>query len=136
MPSTQQRSIPVSELTDRALLNQYLSVTNDSLERNADDAKVKPFIGAANKLLGNKQIAVGVEHTRDAGKTTWFTVGYDDGSFDLQSRAMDDEPDSDLKWVAKRDHMVEVVTNPEPYVDNPYRIDLDWLRKHVELLTR
>lgn len=36
-------------------------------------------------------------------------------------------------WAMPREHFEEVVGNPEPYKDNPMKLDLDWMTKRLGL---
>lgn len=119
-----------TQLATDALFTQYLNVVNRALGENRDSFPYRQILGASEKAFDDTTVAVGVykddaEHPHD-----WFTVDYSDGTFSLESHGKED---ADLTWKMRESHLEEVVENPDEFVEHPYKLDLDWLKKTAGL---
>lgn len=119
-----------TKLATDALFTQYLNVVNRSLGQNRDTFPYKQILDASEKAFDEKTVAVGIYKDVPTEPHDWFVVAYDDGTFSLKEHG---KGDADLTWMMKEAHLDEVVETPERYVESPYKLDLDWLKKSVGL---
>ena len=48
--------------------------------------------------------------------------------FEIQSRG---KSEHDTEWKVSRDYLESVVDNPQEYIDNPAKLDLEWLKHRL-----
>ena len=108
----------------------YLDVVNDALDEHSDT----PVIGKLSKMLTDmaesRKIGAAIYESDPQSPFDYFTVRIADGKVQLDSRGKN-EPDID--WRVSQEFLQEVNENPEKYVDNPLKLDLDWLKNRVGL---
>jgi hypothetical protein len=114
------------ELAPEALVDQYIHVLNRSLGENRDRFPYREILAASEKLFDDTGVAVGIYKDDPGAPHHWFTVDFAGGSFALREQG---KGDADLNWRVRQAHMEEVVDNPEVFVRDPYKLDLDWLKK-------
>ena len=117
-----------TELAPDALVSQYLHVVNRALGQNRDEFPYDKLLEASEKLFDEKRAAVGVYKDDPRNPHHWFTVEFSDGKFSLVEQG---KGDADLKWELRQAHLEEVVENPDPFIESPIKLDLDWLKKSV-----
>lgn len=118
------------QLATDALFTQYLHVVNRALGENRDTAPYEQILDASEKFFDDTSLAVGVFKNDSSQPHDWFVVEYDDGRFSLEKHG---KGEADLTCKVRESHLEEVVDNPEEYVESPYKLDLDWLRKTLGL---
>lgn len=114
----------------RATFTSALNTTNAALEKHADRTPFKQILAAADRVLADHKLGIAVyaddpEHPHD-----YFTVRYSNGSFELVSHGKDDP---DVAASVSLDYLEEVAQNPQRYIDNPLKLDLDWLTSRLDL---
>ncbi len=117
----------VDELATDALFTQYLHVVNRSLGMNRHLTPYKQILKAGETFFDEGTVAVGIYKDDLSKAHDWFTVEFDDGTFALEQHGKSD--DADLVCKVKESHLHEVVENPREYVEKPYKLDLDWLKR-------
>jgi len=117
-----------TQLATDALFTQYLHVVNRALGQNSDHFPYDKILDAAQAVFDDKTVAVGIYKGRMDQPHDWFVVRFDDGRFSLEEHG---KGEADLTWKLEQAHLEEVVENPQTYVDEPVKLDLDWLMKTV-----
>lgn len=117
-----------TQLATDALFTQYLHVVNRALGENRDTFPYKQILSASDKAFEGKKVAVGVYKKDMKTPHDWFTVAYKEGTFDLEKHG---KSEAALSWKLPQSHLEEVVESPEGYIEHPYKLDLDWLKKTV-----
>ena len=120
----------MAELDTNALFTQYVNVVNQALGENRDRVPYKQLLTAAEKLLANRRMGVAVYKDDPTTPHDFFTLTFSDGTFEVAAHGKE-EPDFD--WKVKEDHLRQVVENPEPYIQQPARLDLDWLKSRLNI---
>lgn len=110
------------------LFTQYINIVNQAIGENRDRFPYAQALTAAEKMMGDKSINVAVYDQDPDQPHDYFTIKLDDGTFDLEQHG---KGDGDVLWSVPNDHLKEVVDNPEPYLEEPAKLDLDWLQKRV-----
>ncbi len=122
--------VQTTQLDTNALLTQYLNVVNRAIRSHKDKVPFKQILDVAQKALAGKRFGVAVYKTDPDKPHDYFTLVWRDGGLAIADHG---KKDVDLAWRVKEDHLTNVVTKPEPFVDNPARLDLDWLKTRLGL---
>lgn len=121
--------IEVKELDEQALFSQALDVMNRAIRAHSDDFPYQQILKASDELLGDSRLAVGVAKEAGADPYDFYTVRYANGRFELEGRGKQGEPD--LTGAVTRSYLEGIVEDPEPYVEHPEKLDLDWLKSRL-----
>ena len=111
------------------LVTKYLDVVNRSLQANRDHFPWKQIIAKGETTWSGKNIGLGInEPGREVPET--YTIKFVNGSF------VNDGPgkvDTTYTWEADKAFMEKVVANPQEYIDNPMKINWDWVKSSLNL---
>jgi len=105
-----------------------LNTINAALAKHKDDQPYKTMVQAAEKAIGGSQIGVAVYESEPSKPFDYFTVRYRDASFELVSHGKEDP---DASWRVSREYLEKVAASPEEYIENPAKLDWDWLKDRV-----
>lgn len=119
-----------SSLQDDALVKQYVHVVNDAIGRHRDETPYKQIFSVMQDV---DELNAGVALYKN-GNTDQphghFVLGWTGDKLAL----VDQGKEGDRTWWSMpREHLEEVVENPEPFLDNPMKLDLDWLTRRLGL---
>jgi hypothetical protein len=118
-------------LADRdttSLFTETLNVINAAMAKHADSALLKPLLSAGEKLLEDREIGVAIYDSDASAPFDYFTIRCRDRSFELVSHG---KKHPDVTWKVSRDYLEKVADNPQDYIDNPIKLDWDWLRSRL-----
>jgi len=116
-----------TKLDTDALFTQYVNVVNQAVGQNRDRFPFKQLLSMGDKILGDKEIGAAIYKTDADEPHDWFTLTFDEGKLD----ATHGKGSPDIEWKIDRRHLEHVVADPQPYIDNPARLDLDWLKTRM-----
>ncbi len=114
-----------------ALLTRYLDIANASLRANEDKAPWKQLFALGDRALGERRIGIAVYGEDPDRPHHYATLRFSDGRLHLLGEG--GEAAGVNYWRVPKAHLEHVVSDPEPYIDNPLRMDLDWLRSRLDL---
>ena len=103
---------------------------NRALGENRDKTPYRQLLDAGEKFFDDTSVAVGIYKDRMNETHDWFVIDFDNGKLDLKQHG---KGEADMTCKIKQAHLEEVVEHPETYVNKPYKLDLDWLKKTVGL---
>lgn len=106
----------------------YLDVVNKSLYEHESTPVVGNLLSLMKKIGEGKKFGAAIYKTDPNEPFDYFTVRMSGGKVELDSRGKDD-PDIDFK--VAQDFLVEVNEHPREYVNNPAKLDLDWLKSRL-----
>lgn len=112
------------------LFMSALDVVNEALQTHRDSAVLGPLLQGGEKLLGGKQFGVAIYRDDPDTPFDYFTLRLTGGRFELLARGKEAP---DIAWKVSQDYLRDVADNPQDYIDNPAKLDLDWLRHRVGL---
>jgi len=107
-----------------------LDVVNEALEQNRDSKVFGFAIKTAEKNLSGQRLGVAIYADEPSSPFDYFTLRFTEGRFELYSRGKD-EPD--IAWKVSQDYLKDLVEHPQKYIDNPVKLDLDWLKDRAGL---
>lgn len=125
----QQLSQPEQQEQFEALFSAYLDVCNRAIEKNREVFPYKQIWNVTKNALRDGTIDLVVYDDRPKQR---YKVSMDeDGLAVVQKK---DETEDDSGWKMTYSYLKHVVDNPKDYIDNPAKIDWDWLRSKVVTL--
>lgn len=107
------------------LFQQYIDVCNKALEKNKDVFPYKQILSATESLINDKKISMDVFDDRPKAR---FNIQMNKSRFELTEP---EESDDTHAWHLNASYLEEVVNNPDKYINNPAKIDWDWLKSRV-----
>ena len=106
----------------------YLDVINDALEKHSDTPVIGELASWIADLTESKKFGAAIYDSDPQSPYDYFTVRIAHGKVELDSRGKN-EPEID--WRVSKDFLVKVNENRQDYIDNPLKLDLDWLKSRV-----
>ncbi|GEM_PF-917338 len=107
------------------LFKRYVDICNRAMEANKDRFPFKQILGAAqNQASPAKNIEVCIIDDRpDAA----YVLHFDHDK--MSGAAHDSCPNCqcDKQWRITRSYLEDVIKNPDEYIDNPAKINWDWM---------
>ena len=110
-----------------ALFRQYLHNVNQAL--GSSDVYRK-MVKLGDKALGHQEINAHVYGDDPAAPSHSFVLQFNGRTFDLVEEGKRDDA---MDWNVPRAHMEEVVANPKPFLKNPAKLDLNWMKERLGL---
>ena len=110
------------------LFTGALDVTNRSLKHNRDSGFFGKLIGAWDKYMDGHKAGVAIYDEDPEHPFDYFTVRYLNEKFEILARG---KSEHDTEWKVSRKYLESVVDNPQDYIDNPAKLDLDWLKDRL-----
>ena len=100
------------------LLYDYLGVLNSALVHSPDSQLIRDLRKLGETALDGSRLGIVVVPDEER-----FAIRFNGKSFAL----MPDEPPVALVWRAPRDYLERVIDDPSAFIDQPERLDWDWL---------
>jgi hypothetical protein len=111
-----------------ALFTQALNVVNGALAKHQNTTPYKQILAASRKALGERRVGVAV-YADDPGQPfDFFTVRFREGRLELVDHG---KREPELTWKVSRSYLDEITRDPETYVENPAKLDWEWLKSRV-----
>lgn len=112
------------------LFTQALNVVNGALTSHENTPPYKQIIDAAKTVLDDRKMGVAVYENDPKSPFDYYTVRCKDGVFELVSHGKDAPA---IDWKVSRDYLHKLVDNQKEYIENPAKIDWDWLKDRLNL---
>lgn len=106
------------------LFMEALDVTNRALEANRGEGVYGELLEVLDEHLDGHRAAVALYEEDPAEPFDYFTIRYLDGRFELLERGRGEH---DTEWKVSREYLASLGEDPETYIEDPWRLDLDWL---------
>jgi hypothetical protein len=108
------------------LFEQYLSVCNQAIEQSKDHFPYKEMWKAGKTIMGDHRIECTVYDNRPKAS---YSLGLEK---DAHLTDIKKEKNPDRKgWKVNYSYLKEVVEHPEKYIQNPAKLDWDWLKDRI-----
>lgn len=113
------------------LFSKYIGIVNRAIAQNRDRVPYKQLFAGGEKLLGEHRVGVVVYDK--AGSNMQFTIALDNARFTIVDREEEQGSTADtlIEWKVSVEHLEHVVANPQPYIESPIKLDLDWLETRI-----
>lgn len=117
-----------------ALFADYLHIINRTITQNRDRVPYKQIVLAGETLLRGRTIRAVVSGD-SAEDEVCFTLALDDQGHlaivDRDRGGAQPLPEPSIDWKVSRTHLEHVVSDPEPYIQSPLKLDFDWLKTRL-----
>ena len=119
------RSINVEEM-----FKKYLEICNKALSENKDRFPYKFILDAAKEKLSEKTVSI--ELYDDRPKLQCDVKMVDNQIDVVECKEINAQ---NLPWQVKLSYLQRVIENPDEFIENPAKIDWDWLQDQIEFET-
>lgn len=106
------------------LFMDALDVVNRSIEANRGEGVYGNLLELFDEHLDGHRSAVAIYEDDPGAPFDYFTIRFIDGRFELVERGRGEH---DSEWKVSRDYLDSLIEDPEAYIENPEKLDLDWL---------
>ena len=106
------------------IIQRYVSICNVALFKNAQRFPFKQILEAAEKTSHGRIIEVEISDWPEAGK---YAFKLSRGRIMVEKHDCGKECKCDGKWSVNKDYLESVITRAPVFIENPARIDWDWL---------
>lgn len=107
----------------------YIDVVNKALKEHSDTPLVGEVLSLMTRLGEGRKFGAAIYKTDPEKPFDYFTVRLADGKVELDARG---KREPDIAFRVSQDFLVKVNENPEDYVANPARLDIDWLKSRLK----
>ena len=125
--TTQEAKERTGTATD-ILLTEYISICNRAIASHRDSFPFRQLLEVAEKLAGDKTFAVAIYADNPKRPHDYFTIELLDGLFVVVAHG---KKDPDITWRVRQSYLEQVVSDPQTYIENPAKLDWDWLKSRV-----
>jgi len=105
-----------------------LDVSNRALDELREAPVIKELLPMLEKQATGRKFGVAVYKDDPATPHDYYTVRVQNHMIQLDSHGKD-APEID--WKVSMDYLRNVNENPQAYIDNPLKLDFDWLRHRL-----
>lgn len=111
------------------LFHKYLDICNKALDANRERFPFKQILGAArDQATAARKVEVCIVDDRPRAS---FVIGIEKDKITGEPKGSCEEACQNCRcnrqWHVARSYLEAVVKNPQTYIDNPARIDWEWL---------
>jgi hypothetical protein len=116
----------MSDVTENAeLLEQYITICNEALQKNKDRFPFKEILNAARENGDKKFVDISVV---DDNPEAEFVIHMDGSQIRAEDHESCERCNCSQKWKIRKSYLLDVVSNPDIYIENPAKIDWEWLQ--------
>ncbi len=101
-----------------------LDVINRAIDENRDSIIYGKLFELGDKLLEGKKFGAEVYRDDPESPHDYFTVRWHNNKLELEARGKNSP---DLAWKVSEDYLQDVSENPESYIKQPAKLDIQWL---------
>jgi hypothetical protein len=106
-----------------------LDVTNDALDKLRDKPLVKDLVALMDSHAEGKKFGVAVYDHDSSTPHDYYTLRIHNRSIQLAARGKE-APEID--WKVPTDYLQKINDDPQAFIDNPLKLDLEWLKHRLE----
>lgn len=117
-----------TKTSTETLFLEYLNTLNQALEAHRNETPYKQIIDASDRVFGDEKLGVAVYKTDPSSPHDFYTVKITDGRIAFVSHGKDAP---EYSWKTKESFMKDVVENKQHYIDNPQKLNWDWLKSRI-----
>ncbi|RLQ20642.1 hypothetical protein DWB85_16710 [Seongchinamella sediminis] len=105
-----------------------LDVLNKSMENFRDKPVLKDLLALVDGQTAGRKFGVAVYADDPEKPFDYYTIRLHNKRFEMVSRGKD-APDID--WKVSTEFLQDINDNPQDYISNPLKFDLDWLKHRL-----
>lgn len=120
-----------NDIPDSDLFQKYLDVCNRALKANKDRFPFKQILQAVQTEEEARTVEVSIVDDRPSSD---FMIQLKSDKIQAERHNTCGNCQCDGKWNVRKSYLEDVVRNPQKYIDNPARIDWDWMYRSDQKL--
>ncbi|MCB1841593.1 MAG: hypothetical protein KDI09_01405 [Halioglobus sp.] len=105
-----------------------LDVINEALSSLRDKPLIKDIMSLMDKQTAGEKFGVEIYTDNPDTPHDYYTVRANNQRLELVSRGKD-APSID--WKVSTEYLQDINENPQKYIDNPLKLDIDWLKHRL-----
>lgn len=111
----------------QTLLQRYLEICNDALKKHGDKLPYKEIVSAVKRTIDDHPLELAVYDDKPKAA---FTLSL------KEEKLVSNGYPEDVKkaWRMDLSYLRQVVEQPKEYIENPEKLDLDWLKSRLDIL--
>lgn len=118
-------NVTTSELQPQALLTQYIHIVNRAIGEHQKEFPYAQLTKLGQKLIDDKPIDVAIYKTDPKAPHDHHTLRLDGPRLTYVEHGA---PSGDaITWRVNQKHLENVVSDPDPFIEKPAKLDLDWI---------
>lgn len=123
----------MTALDSKTVFLNFLNICNLALRAHKKvEFPHRQMLDAAERVIGGKNIGVAVTEENSTMPSSYFTLRFQDGVFDVVAQ---DKQQPDTEWQLDRAYLERTVEHSSQYVDHPEKLEWDWLKSKLGLDT-
>lgn len=111
------------------MLNGALDVVNESMDKYRDKPVIKSVMSLVDDQTAGRKFGVAIYGENPEHPFDYYTIRLHNKRLEMVSRGKD-HPDID--WKVSIDYLEDINDEPQKYVDNPLKLDFDWLKHRLQ----
>ncbi len=120
-----EKMVGTSDRNDEMrLFQKYLDVCNSAMEANKTRFPFKQILAAARKNAAARTVEVQIIDDRPSAD---IMIRIKSDKITAEDHKACPNCQCDAKWSVNKSYLLDVVNNPDVYIQNPARIDWDWI---------
>lgn len=105
-------------------IKSYVNICNKALSLNKDRFPFKQILGAAKKSETGKKIEVQIAGDSSIDS---YVFSIENNQIIVSPHSSCEKCDCDRSWHLEWPYLQEVLKNPDSYIQNPAKINWDWI---------
>lgn len=105
-----------------------LDVLNEAMENLRDKPLLKEILSLVDGQAAGRKFGVAIYADNPDKPFDYYTIRLHNKRFEIASRGKD-APDID--WKVSIDYLKDINSNPQDYISNPLKLDLEWLKTRL-----
>jgi hypothetical protein len=111
-----------------AMFTGALDVLNDAMKNLREKPVVKDVLSLVDDQTAGRKFGVAIYASDPENPFDYYTIRLHNQRFEMVSRGKD-APDID--WKVSTDYLEDINSNPDDYISNPLKLDLDWIKTRL-----
>lgn len=111
-------------LQHQHILENYVAVCNEAMQANKDRFPFKQILGAAQRKERNQPVEVVLS---DVHPPEIYVFRLQESGLGVQPHDTCENCDCIRSWKTQLSYLRNVAQNPGEYIDNPAKLDWDWI---------
>lgn len=106
-----------------------LDVINDALSAMRDKPLIKDIMSLMEKQAAGSKFGVEIYSDDPDAPHDYYTIRANKKRLELVSRGKDSPS---IDWKVSTEYLRDINENPQKYIDNPLKLDIDWLKHRLQ----
>ncbi len=110
------------------MLMGALDVLNEAMDKYRDKPIIRDIMSLVDEQAAGRKFGVAVYDNDPDKPFDYYTIRLHNKRMELVSRGKDSP---DIDWKVSMEYLKDVNEDPDAYISNPLKLDLDWLKHRL-----